>query len=75
VDQDAIIEYIVETFDGVDVEAPTDGVGAGDTFFIYDPDRNFEPKHRFPFATIVAKNYKKPTGTRPRTSIDRVSFD
>ncbi len=56
-DQDAIIEYIVETFDGVDVEAPTDGVGAGDTFFIYDPRRNFEPKHRFPFATIVAKNY------------------
>src|SRR5262249_7135413 len=27
------------------------------TFFIYDPDRSLEPKHRFPFATIVTKDY------------------
>ena len=29
----------------------------GDTFFIYDPERNLEGSRRFPFATIVTKDY------------------
>jgi Family of unknown function (DUF6194) len=41
----------------VDIQQPTDGPGAGDTFFIYDPDRNLEGKHQIPFATIVTKDY------------------
>jgi hypothetical protein len=53
----AIIQYIVETFAGVDVVTGTDGIASGDTFFIYDPDRNLEPKRQFPFATIVTKDY------------------
>jgi hypothetical protein len=57
VDQQAIVRYISETFDGVDVQQPTAGPGAGDTFFIYDPGRNLEPKHQLPFATIVTKDY------------------
>jgi hypothetical protein len=57
VDQEQIIEYIAETFSGVDVVRPTDGPGAGDTFFIYDPERNLEPKQQWPFATIVTKDY------------------
>jgi hypothetical protein len=57
VDQDAIIQYVVDTFTGVDVLRPTDGPGAGDTFFIYDPQHNLEPKRQFPFATIVTKDY------------------
>jgi hypothetical protein len=56
-DQSDIVRYISETFSGVDVVAPSDGVGAGDTFFIYDPDRNLDDKQRFPFATIVTKDY------------------
>lgn len=56
-DQADIIQYVAETFSGVDVVRPTDGVGAGDTFFIYDPDRNLDVKQRWPFATIVTKNY------------------
>ena len=56
-DQDAIIQYITDTFTGVDVLRPTDGPGAGDTFFIYDPQRNLEPKQQIPFATIVTKDY------------------
>jgi hypothetical protein len=56
-DQASIIKYIADTFAGVDVVSPTEGVGAGDTFFSYDPERNLEPKHRFPFATIVTKDY------------------
>jgi hypothetical protein len=57
VDQGAIIQYIRDTFAGVEVVRPTDGPGAGDTFFIYDPQRNLDPKRRFPFATIVTKDY------------------
>lgn len=56
-DQDAIIHYVTDTFTGVEVLRPTDGPGAGDTFFIYDPQRNLDPTRQFPFATIVTKDY------------------
>jgi len=56
-DQEAIIRYITDTFAGVDVLRPTAGPGAGDTFIFYDPQRNLDPQHRFPFATIVTKDY------------------
>jgi Family of unknown function (DUF6194) len=61
-DQDAIRRYIAEAFDGVDVDIASQASGApeiawGDTFFIYDPDRNLEAQLRFPFATIVTKDY------------------
>lgn len=56
-DQDAIIQYIAETFGGLDILQPTDGPGAGDTFFYYDPKRDLDPARRLPFATIVVKDY------------------
>src|SRR2546421_6265466 len=56
-DERAIIQYISETFPGVDVVTPADGIASGDSFFIYDPDRNLDDKHRLPFATIVTKDY------------------
>ena len=56
-DQDAIIQYVTDTFTGVEALRPTDGPGVGDTFFIYDPQHNLDPKRRFPFATIVTKDY------------------
>jgi hypothetical protein len=56
-DLDAITQYVGMTFVGVDVVQPSDGPGAGDTFFIYDPERNLDDKRRFPFATIVTKDY------------------
>jgi hypothetical protein len=56
-DQSTIVEYISKTFSGVDVVIGTDGIAAGDTFFIYDPNRNLDDKQRFPFATIVTKDY------------------
>lgn len=57
VDQDAIIQYVMDTFTGVEVVRPTDGLGAGDTFFYYDPQRNLDPTRQLPFATIVTKDY------------------
>jgi hypothetical protein len=56
-DQAAITVYIAETCPGTDVVTGTEGIAAGDTFFIYDPDRNLQDKQRFPFATIVTKDY------------------
>ncbi|HEX2347060.1 MAG TPA: DUF6194 family protein [Ktedonobacterales bacterium] len=56
-DQDTIIRYISETFAGIEVLRPADGSGAGDTFFYYDPQRDLDPSHRLPFATIVTKDY------------------
>jgi len=63
VDQDAIRKHIADTYPGVDVDVAAQGDGSpevawGDTFFIYDPDRNLEGSRRFPFATIVTKDYE-----------------
>jgi hypothetical protein len=35
----------------------SEGIAAGDTFFIYDPCCDLDDKQRFPFATIVTKDY------------------
>ncbi|HEV2404325.1 MAG TPA: DUF6194 family protein [Ktedonobacterales bacterium] len=56
-DQDAIIQYITATFTGLDILAPMEGPGAGDTFIFYDPRRDIDPTRRQPFATIVTKDY------------------
>jgi hypothetical protein len=61
-DEAGITRYIAMTFFGVDVVVASKENGApeiawGDTFFIYDPDRNLDDTRRFPFATIVTKDY------------------
>lgn len=58
----ALREYIAATFAGVDIviatrEAGSPEIAWGDSFFIYDPDRNLSTEQRFPFATIVTKDY------------------
>lgn len=60
-DQEAIIRYVRETFHGVDVLQPGPGsdpaIAIGDTFFSYDPDGDLPGEKKFPFATIVIKDY------------------
>jgi len=56
-DQEDIIQYVPDTFEGVEIQRPTDGPGVGDTFMFYDPLRNIDPTRRLPFATIVTKDY------------------
>jgi len=61
-DEAAITRYIATTFAGVDVQVASKENGApeiawGDSFFIYDPERNLDDVRRFPFATIVTKDY------------------
>src|SRR5215472_4040127 len=57
-DQDTIIQYLDDTFTDLEILRPDDGPGAGDTFIFYDPQRDTDPTHRLPFATIVTKDYK-----------------
>jgi Family of unknown function (DUF6194) len=47
---------------GVEVMTASEADGApevawGDSFIFYDPDRDIPPDRRFPFATIVTKDY------------------
>jgi hypothetical protein len=61
-DEAGITRYVETTFEGVDVDVASRESGApeiawGDSFFIYDPDRNLPDTRRFPFATIVTKDY------------------
>ena len=62
VDEGAIREFVAANYPGVDVQVASQESGApkvawGDTFFIHDPERNLEGARRFPFATIVTKDY------------------
>jgi hypothetical protein len=57
VDQEDIVAYVATNFRGVNIMRPDDGPGAGDTFFIYDPDRDLPDNKQLPFATIVTKDY------------------
>ncbi|HEX6797465.1 MAG TPA: DUF6194 family protein [Ktedonobacterales bacterium] len=56
-DQDAIIQYVTDTFAGIELLRPSDGPGAGDTFIYYDPQRDLDMSRSLPFATIVTKDY------------------
>jgi uncharacterized protein DUF6194 len=56
-DQETIIQYVTDTFAGVEVLRPDDGPGAGDTFFFTAAQRDVDPTRRQPFATIVTKDY------------------
>jgi len=60
--QSEITQYITATFPGVDVVVASQATGApeitwGDSFFFCDPGNELSPDHRFPFATIVTRDY------------------
>lgn len=57
-----ITRYVSDTFAGVVVQVASreDGspeIAWGDTFFFYDPGRDLPADRKFPFATIVVKDY------------------
>lgn len=67
-DQESIIAHVAAHYPGTDIQRPTaaddvPAIAVGDTFFIYDPTPDADPDrpatgaHRFPFATIVTKDY------------------
>ncbi len=59
--EDEIIQFVAG-LPGVDAMTASEADGApevawGDSFFFYDPDRDIPADRRFPFATIVTKDY------------------
>ncbi len=57
-----ITRYIRDTFSGIEVQVASreDGspeIAWGDTFFFYAPDREIPADRKFPFATIVTRDY------------------
>jgi len=64
-DPSSIVQYISETFAGVEVVVAEEGIPADDTFFMYDPERLLEPKQKMPFATIVTKDDLASRRVRP----------
>jgi hypothetical protein len=57
-----VARFISETLPGVDVVVSAEALGGpevfwGDSFFFYDPEGRLEAARRFPFATIVTKDY------------------
>src|SRR5271155_4513358 len=57
-----ITRYISDTFTGIEVQVASreDGspeIAWGDTFFFYSPGREIAADRKFPFATIVTKDY------------------
>ena len=61
-DEAAIAQQIEQLFHGVDVVIASKENGApevswGDRFFFYDPERKLPSDGKFPFATIVTKDY------------------
>ena len=70
--EDEIIQF-AEGLPGVDVLTASEATGApeiawGDSFFYFDPDRDIPGDRRFPFATIVTKDYP---GFDEASNVDR----
>lgn len=72
VTEDEIIQF-AQGLPGVDVLTASEATGApeiawGDSFFYFDPDRDIPGDRRFPFATIVTKDYP---GFDEASNVDR----
>ena len=70
---EAEITQFAEGLPGVDVLTASEATGApeiawGDSFFYFDPDRDIPGDRRFPFATIVTKDYP---GFDEASNVDR----
>ncbi len=67
-DEDAIIRYITDTFDGVDIVVASD-----DSYFVYDPGRRLDPARRMPFATIVTGDRHDDVSDLDRPAVFRLN--
>ena len=47
-DEAAVLRYVIDSFPGVNPLS-----AAGDTYFLYDPDRDLPPNRQHPFSTLV----------------------
>jgi hypothetical protein len=68
-DPASIAQYINTTFAGVDAQE-----GNGDTFFIFDPDRNLPPERQTPFATLVTSDFNDTFSDLNRPGVFRLNI-
>lgn len=68
-DEDSIVKYITDTFDGVEVV-----VASGDSFFVYNPDRTVLPDRWFPFVTLVTSDKHDSFSNLNRPSVFRLNI-
>jgi hypothetical protein len=79
--EDEIRTYIDTAYPGVQITIALKENGApeiawGDTFFFYDPERRLAANRKFPFATIVTKDYPgfDETSNLSRTGVFRLNI-
>lgn len=68
-EQETVAQYIVDTFDGLDVVTAD-----GNTFYFYDPGRKTPPDRRQPFATIVTNDLYDQASTLDRPGVYRLNL-
>lgn len=68
-DEAAIIRYIAETFDGVEVVEASE-----DSFFMYDPGHLIPVNRRFPFATLVTGDRHDTVSNLDRPGVFRLNI-
>jgi hypothetical protein len=68
-DEATIVQYIQNTFAGVEVATVSGG-----SFFMYDPDRTLPLERKFPFATIVTSDEYDSFSNLSRTGVFRLNI-
>ena len=67
-DQETLAQYIVDTFDGLDIVTAD-----GNAFYFYDPARSVPPDRRQPFATIVTNDLYDQVSNLDRPGVYRLN--
>jgi hypothetical protein len=69
VDEAAVLRYVIDSFPGVNPLS-----AAGDTYFLYDPDRNLPPNRQHPFTTLVAGDRHDQVSQLDRPGVYRLNI-
>ncbi len=64
-----MLRYLTETFPGVN---PL--VADGDTYFLYDPDRDLPPERQFPFVTLITGDRHDRVSNLDREGVYRLNI-
>ena len=68
-DEAAVLRYVTDSFPGVHPLS-----AAGDTYFLYDPDRNLPPNRQHPFATLVTGDRHDQVSQLDRPGVFRLNI-
>lgn len=69
VDEAAVLRYVIDSFPGVNPLS-----AAGDTYFLYDPDRNLPPNRQHPFTTLITGDRHDQVSQLDRPGVYRLNI-